>query len=97
MNTRILFFNHFTLFLPRDRIHSVEFPVIWIELDVGGSEAELLDVPPRLHGDELEDPLGVRDEGIPSQIQGRGIFAGTEAQQVRVQVHEEGAGVALLS
>ena len=43
-----------TLFLPRDGVHPIEAAIVWVELDVGRPEAELVHLAARLQGDELE-------------------------------------------
>lgn len=64
------------LLLPGHRIHPLKATIVRVELDKGGAKAELIDLPARLEGDELEDALGVRDEGVSGQVQGRSILPG---------------------
>ena len=82
--------------LPGHGVHAVKAPVVGIQLDVGGAEAELVHLSPRLERYELEDALGVGDESVPREVEGRGVLPGAKGEQVGIQVDEEGARVAPL-
>ena len=57
-------FNALTLFLPCDGVHAIEAAIVWVELDVGRPEAELVHLAARLQRDELEYSKEVKRSDI---------------------------------